>query len=90
MNSQIFYLWILRFCHLNQVTHWPSSYCVKVSSIFVNFTVIYFINRESCCMQCTKLSTKDTAVNKIKVILNSQEFMGAGEAGLEYHLQLMS
>ena len=41
-------------------------------------------------MQCTKLSIKDTAVNKIKVILNSQEFMGAGEAGLEYHLQLMS
>ena len=35
-------------------------------------------------MQCTKLSTKDTAVNKIKMILNSQEFMGAGEAGLEY------
>lgn len=77
MNSQIFYFWILCFCHLNQVTHWSSSHCVKVSSIFVNCTVIYFINRESCCMQCSKLSIKDTAVNKIKMIPNSQEFMGS-------------
>lgn len=28
-------------------------------------------------MQCSKVSTRDTAVNKIKMIPNSQEFMGS-------------
>ena len=40
-------------------------------------------------MQCTKLSTKNTAVNKIKIIPN-RSLGGAGDTGLGYHLLLMS
>lgn len=34
-------------------------------------------------MQCTKLSTKNTAVNKIKIIPN-RSLGGAGDTGLGY------
>ena len=40
-------------------------------------------------MQCTKLSTKNTAVNKIKISPN-RSLGGAGDTGLGYHLLLMS